>query len=174
VGWADWAVISEVADDVLIAVGIGFLVVRQFVWRSAQLSRMLRMPVAIIAIAIGYLVVEFSGGLDWVPADWIIVAELLLVACTGTAMGHVTRFRTAGGRLQYKLTGAGIWLWLVFLCIRAGSFAIASVLGANLGEATGIVLLSFGINRLAAVLVVRRRIEISQMHALDPLATAER
>ena len=92
-------------------------------------------------------------------ADWLVVAELGLVAVTGTVMGYVTHFRRAGGRLQYRLTGVGLILWAVFVAIRVGNFALANLLGANVAEATGLILLSFGVNRLAAIAVVRRRAE---------------
>ncbi|WP_370935198.1 hypothetical protein [Amycolatopsis sp. cg13] len=142
-------------DDVLLALGIGILIVRQFQWRSAEPRRMLLMPVLLIVVGLVYLGFELGGGFE--SADWLLVGELVLVAGTGTAMGYVTRFRQAGG-LQYRLTGAGIVLWAVFLAVRVGSFALASVLGAHLLDATGLILVSFGVNRLAASLVVRRRI----------------
>ncbi|MET9259653.1 hypothetical protein [Amycolatopsis sp. NPDC004079] len=143
-------------DDVLIAVAVGILIVRQFQWRSAEPRRMLLMPLLVIAVGLVCLGFELGGGLR--PADWLLVGELVLVAGTGTAMGRVTRFREANG-LQYRLTGAGIALWAVFLAIRIGSFALASVLGAHLLDATGLILVSFGVNRLAASLVVRHRIQ---------------
>lgn len=153
----DWGLANQVLDDVIIAAGIVVLIVRQFLWRSTDLHRMLRLPALILAAALVYLVVELWGGFHWVAADWIVIAELLLVAVTGTIMGHVTRFRTAQGRLQYRLSTAGLWLWLLFVGIRVGSFLLASALGASLADATGLILLSFGANRIAAVLVVRRR-----------------
>jgi hypothetical protein len=120
---------------------------------------MLRLPVLVIGAGLVYLVFELWGGLRWSSADWLIVAELALVAITGAAMGRVTRFRTVGDRLQYRLTGLGVVLWAVFVAIRVGDFALADVLGANLADATGLILLSFGVNRLMASLVVRRRAE---------------
>lgn len=155
----DWDIVNQAADDAIITVGIMVLIVRQFIWRSAQLHRMLRLPAVIIAAGLVYLLFELRGGFHWVPADWIIIAELFLVAVTGTIMGHATRFRTVDEHLQYKLSSNGVWLWAAFLLIRVGSFCLASTLGANLTEATGLILLSFGINRLAAIIVVRRRAE---------------
>jgi len=78
------------------------------------------------------------------------------VAGTGAAMGRATRFRDEDG-LRYRLTGPGIALWAVFLAIRVASFVLAGVLGARMLDATGLILVSFGVNRLAAALVVRRR-----------------
>ncbi|MFI5612443.1 hypothetical protein [Amycolatopsis sp. NPDC051903] len=152
-----WSELEPIADDVLIAAGLVVLVVRQFLWRVAELRRMLRLPAIIVAAGLGYLVLELRAGFRWVPGDWIVAGDLALVALTGTAMGCVTTFRTAGGRLQYRLTTAGLGLWLVFVAIRVGSFALAAAVGANLADATGLVLLSFGLNRLAAITVVRRR-----------------
>lgn len=153
----DWAAINQIVDAVLIALGIGVLIVRQFLWRTAQLSRMLRMPALVIAMGLVYLVVELRSGFHWVAADWLVVAELAMVAITGTMMGYATRFRVKSGRLQYRLTGIGVLLWAVFVAVRVANFALAGALGADLGEATGLILLSFGINRLAAILIVRYR-----------------
>jgi uncharacterized membrane protein SirB2 len=153
----DWAAINQVVDDVLITSGIGVLIVRQFVWRTAELSRMLWMPVIVIAAGLIYLAVELRAGFDWMAADWLVVAELGMVAITGTAMGYTTRFRNKGHRLQYRLTGIGVLLWTIFVAIRVGNFALAGTLGANLADATGLILLSFGVNRLAAITVVRHR-----------------
>jgi hypothetical protein len=96
-------------------------------------------------------------GFRWVPADGLILGELVLVAGTGAAMGYVTGFRGAGRALQHRLTAPGLGLWAVFVAIRVGFFALAAALGANLLEASGVIVLSFGVNRLAASLVVRRR-----------------
>ena len=153
----NWGTINEVADDALVAVGILILIARQFIWRSAELHRMLRLPLIIVGAGIVYLLAELWGGFHWVPGDWFVLGELALVALTGTAMGFVTRFRPNQERLQYKLTAVGLWLWLAFVAIRIGSFWLASVFGANLGAVTGLILLSFGVNRLAAIVVVRRR-----------------
>lgn len=152
-----WSAINQIADDVTITVGIAVLIIRQFIWRSAELHRMLRLPMLIIGAGIAYLVFEIWGGFAWVTADWLIVAELGLVAITGTAMGYATHFRQTDARLQYRLTWAGIILWAIFVAIRVGNFVLASTLGANLADATGLILLSFGMNRLAAIMVVRHR-----------------
>lgn len=153
----DWGAINQIADDIIITAGIALLILRQFIWRSAELNRMMRMPVVVVASGIVYLVFEVWGGFRWVTADWLIIAELALVAITGTAMGYVTHFREKAGHLQYRLTGVGLILWAVFVAIRIGNFALANLLGANLVEATGLILLSFGVNRLTAIAVVRRR-----------------
>ncbi|ORC17795.1 hypothetical protein [Rhodococcus qingshengii] len=153
----DWSAVNQVLDDVVILAGIGWMIVRQFIWRSTDLSRMLRLPALILAAGLIYVVFEFWGDFRWMVADWIIVGEFLLVAVTGTVMGHVTRFRSVENRLQFKLNSAGLWLWVIFVGIRVGSFYLAAALGASLAGTTGLVLLSFGINRLAAIVVVRRR-----------------
>lgn len=153
----NWAEINGFVDDVLITAGIAVIIVRQFLWRSARIERMLIMPLIVIAAGIVYLIVELAGGFRWVAANWLIAAEIALVALTGTAMGCATHFRTSRKTLQCRLTGIGIALWAVFVVIRVGDFALAGTLGANLADATGVILLSFGVNRLAAIVVVRRR-----------------
>lgn len=153
----DWTEVNRIADDSLITAGIAFLVARQFLWRRTELDRMLRLPLLVIAAAAVYLVVEFRSGFGWVAADWLIVGELMLVTVTGTAMGYVTQFRRHDHQLQYRLTTAGVVLWVVFLLLRAGDITLADHLGADTAKATGLILLSFGLNRLAAIAVVRRR-----------------
>ena len=163
----NWTAVNTVVDDIAISAGVVVLIVRQFRWRSAELHRMLQLPVSIVVIGLGYLAVELSRGFSWAAGDWIVVAELVLVAATGTAMGYVTRFRRRPARsisapdqdapLQYKLTSPGLWLWVGFVVIRVASYYLAARRGADVGRATGLVLISFGINRVAAVLVVRRR-----------------
>jgi hypothetical protein len=153
----DWMAINRDADDVLVGAGIVVLIGRQFIWRSAELRRMLVLPLVIIAVGTVYLVAELGAGSLSGAGDWVILAELALVALTGTAMGYVTRFRTQQDRLQYKLTTPGLLLWVVFVGLRLGSFYLAAALGARLAATLGPILLSFGVNRVAAVLVVRRR-----------------
>jgi len=158
VAW-DWTALGRVVDDLVVTAGIALLVVRQFVWRSAAVNRMLRLPLLIIAAGIGYLVAELRGGFPWVAGDGFLLGELALVAVTGVAMGLVTRFRTVGTQLQYRLTAPGLWLWAAFVVIRVAFLVLATRYGANLADATGVVLLSFGTNRLTAIVVVRRRAE---------------
>lgn len=149
--------INTIADDLIIGAGIALLIIRQFLWRSADLTRMLRMPAIVIAAGIVYLVIELRRGFAWSSSDWLVFGELLLVALTGTIMGHITNFRRVEGRLQYRLTRPGLALWAAFVAIRVGSFAVAHILGAHLLETTGMILVSFGANRLAASLIVRHR-----------------
>ncbi|WP_163570375.1 hypothetical protein [Fodinicola feengrottensis] len=44
--------------------------------------------------------------------------------------------------------------------IRVGSFVVAAQVGAHLLETTAAIMLSFGVNRLASSLVVRRRLAL--------------
>ena len=161
----DWTTLNQVLDDVAVTVGVVVLIVRQFQWRSADLHRMLRLPAIVVALGVVLTATQLRTGFAWAPGDGVIVGEFALVAVTGTIMGTVTRFRRRTGDLQYRLTPAGLWLWLLFIAIRVGSFVLAADLGAQLADATGIILLSFGVNRLAAVIVVRRRIEQAR---IDP------
>ena len=117
---------------------------------------MLRLPLALVGLGVAMTAVE-SIRTRWVTADWLLVGELLLVAATGTVMGRATRFRSGADGLKYRLRASGLLLWFAFLGIRLGVFALAARLGADILSASGLVLLSFGVNRLAATLVVRRR-----------------
>jgi hypothetical protein len=168
----NWAALDATLNDLVITVGIGFLVVRQFLWRAAEAHRMLRLPAVVLAAGLVSLVLDVLAGSRWATGDWFLAGEFALVAVTGTVMGAATRFRLAGGRLQYRLTTAGLWLWAAFVVIRLGSFLLAARFGANLAGATGVILLSFGLNRLAAIMVVRRRARRLLPASPDPSATA--
>lgn len=164
----DWSTVNRAVDDAAVVGGIVFLVVRQFRWRSAEPRRMLLLPLVIVAVGAGYLGVELWTAVSLTSADWLILVELLLVALTGVVMGRVTRFRVIDTRLQYKLTGAGIWLWGLFVAIRVGSYYLAHTLGSRLAGATGPLLVSFGANRLLSVLVVRARARTYRGGAAGP------
>ena len=156
-GRVDWKSLDSAVTDVLVLAGVAVLIVRQFVWRPADPRRILRTPLAVLGAGAVLTVVQLHVG-RWEAADWILLAELVLVAMTGAALGSVTRFRGTGADVRYRPTGPGLALWLGFIGIRAASFALASALGADVGGASGLVLLSFGVNRLGASLVVRRRL----------------
>jgi hypothetical protein len=168
----DWSSVNEVTDDAVVAGGIALLVVRQFLWRSAEPRRMLRLPLGVIVVGFGYLGSELRAAGRWTSADWSILAELVLVSLTGVVMGRVTRFRATGDRLQYRLTGVGIWLWALFVAIRVGSYGLAHAMGSDLAGATGPLLISFGANRLLSVLVVRARTRALLGGAGVPTASA--
>lgn len=146
-------------DDALVGVAILLLVVRQFCWRTADPASILKLPVIVLVAGFGWLVWEIATGepLTLLTAG-AFAAELVLVSATGTVMGIATRMRDAGGALRYKLTAWGILLWAVFLGARIGSFVVAYRLGAHLLETTPAIMISFGANRLASSLVVRRRL----------------
>jgi hypothetical protein len=147
-------------DTIAVTAGICFLVVRQFLWRTADAARLFVLPLSIIAVGVVSVVWEVLRGEPLTLFTLAVVcAEAVLVFGTGTAMGWMTQFRQRGGVLSYRLVPEGMILWGVFLAIRVGSLFLAGRFGAHLLDTTGAIMVSFGINRLANSLVVRRRIE---------------
>ncbi len=83
----------EWVDDALIVALIGYLVVRQFMWRKADPGSILKLPLIVVAIGAGWLVWEVATGQQLTPLDAVVLlVELLLVSGTGTMMGLATRF----------------------------------------------------------------------------------
>ena len=62
----------------------------------------------------------------------------------------------------------------LLMVIRVGIFALAARFGAPLPETTGAILLSFGINRLASALVVRRHLARQELATGFGMADGER
>lgn len=147
--------LDAVLTDVLVAAGIVWLVARQFHWRPV--GSMLRIALGVLGVGAAVTVPGAVRMHLAAPDVLVLAAELLLVGATGTAMGTLYRFRTVRGDLQCRLERLGLLLWAVFLGVRVGSFALAHLLGAHGLENTGVLLVSFGTNRLASALVVGRR-----------------
>jgi hypothetical protein len=119
---------------------------------------MLLLPAIVIAYGVGSVGWDVWHGERLITVDFAVLAgELVLVCCTGAVMGLRTKFRRVDEKLQYKLDIWGILLWAVFIAIRLGSFALSTHLGAHLLETTGAIMISFGINRVACSIIVRRR-----------------
>lgn len=159
----------DLADDILIGAGIAFLIVRQFMWRAADPARLLLMPVIIVIYGIGSVTWDILHGERLKIVDLVVfIVELALVGCTGTVMGVRTRFRRRGQALQYKLDAWGVALWAIFIAIRIGSFLLAAQLDAHALETTGAILISFGANRLASSITVRRRVKALERANIRP------
>lgn len=148
-------------DTLLITAGIIALIARQFFWRAADPSRLLRLPLFIIGIGVAWAFWEVVNGEPLTLfALAIATTEAVLVFATGSVMGLMARLRERDGAFSYRLASSwGILLWGVFLAIRIGSFVLAGKVGAHLLDTTGMVMVSFGTNRLASSMIVKHRIE---------------
>ncbi|MDP9777719.1 hypothetical protein J2S58_001342 [Nakamurella flavida] len=170
----DWLAIDRVMDDVLITAGVVVLIVRQFRWRSAEAGRMFRLPMIVLGLGLLLLGEEMWTGVDWRPGDWFVLAEVGLVAVAGIAMGRVTRFRFHRERLQYRLTTPGLGLWAAVVAARVATVLSAARFGADVSGASGLLLISFGVNRLAAAVVVSRRVRAASIAAAGSPARDDR
>lgn len=143
-------------DTLLITVGILFLIVRRFFWREIEPTKLFRFPLLMIGLGATWAVWDVINGATFgLVSLGVMGLEALLVFGTGLVMGLMTQFRQRSGQISYRLLPAGVLLWLVFLAVRIGSFILADKLGFHLLDTTGAILVSFGINRLAAALVIR-------------------
>lgn len=157
-------------DTVAVTVGIGFLITRQFLWRTADMARLFVLPLSIVGAGVIWVIWEVLQGEPLTLFTLAVMcAEAVLVFATGTAMGWMTQFRERNEALSYRLVPKGLILWGVFLSIRVGSFVLAGKVGAHLLDTTGVITVSFGINRLANSLVVRRRIKQRKLVAESEL-----
>jgi hypothetical protein len=146
-------------DRLAVGVGIVVLIARQFIWRTADPRTLLRLPLALLSIGTLTLGQEVFGGAALTAhTSALLAAELALVALLGATMGGLMQLRADDTGWRYRLSPRGIALWALFVAIRVGMFALAARLGAPLLETTGAILLSFGLNRLASALIVRRRL----------------
>lgn len=146
-------------DTLLITVGILFLIVRRFFWREIEPTKLLSFPLLMIGVGVAWMVWDVANGARFgLISLGVIGLEAVLVCGTGLAMGLMTQFRQSSGRVNCRLSPAGVLLWLAFLAIRIGSFILADRLGFQLLDTTGAILVSFGVNRLAAALVIRHKL----------------
>jgi len=146
-------------DRIAVVVGIAVLIVRQFRWRKADPRTILRFPLALVGIGVLTVAQELVTGTALTArAVALFAAELALVGLLGATMGRLMQFRADPAGWRYRLSPRGIALWALFVAIRIGAFALAARLGVPLLETTGAIVLSFGLNRLASTLVVRRRL----------------
>jgi len=147
-------------DTLLVVLGIVALIIRQFFWRSADIARLLKTPLMILAAGALWMGWDALHGEPLTPRIFeVALAEVVLVLSTGAVMGMATQFKPDHGLLRYRLVPAGILLWLAFLAIRVGSFLYADRIGVHLLDTTGAILLSFGLNRLSNALVIKARYE---------------
>ncbi len=138
---------------------LALLVLRQFQWKAASGARLLRLPAILILVGMVGLGRNLSGGETLTKgAIGILAVELVLVSMIGLIMGQLSMLRAIEGQEFYRQSSIGILLWALFLVVRIGSFALARAFGIHILETTGVILISFGLNRLASALVIRRRL----------------
>ncbi len=146
-------------DALFVTVGIALLIVRQFLWRTADPRKILQLPLAILGIGIVSLGWDIAHGLTLTGRTLVVIAaEIALVSLTCVVMGWGTQLARRAGQLAYRLSRPGILLWALFIGIRVGSFVVAARMNVHLLETTGAILISFGFNRLLSSLVVMSKV----------------
>jgi hypothetical protein len=177
---------SNIADILIAAAVVCWIIYRQFTWQLVSASRLWRMP-AVVAI-IGVIMISQTKSLTLVrPLDLLILAgELVISIALGAVMGSLARFRSRpqtasdvqnrrGVPTQHdpsvtvveSRTGAlGAALWIVLIAIRVGiELAVAHYDPSALLASTGTILLVVAANRAARAFVVLNRMERTSLVA---------
>lgn len=144
---------------------IAFITVRQSVWQTVNLTRLLRMPVIFGLIGVVSLVTgaRALSHLHVGVVDVLIIGtELALGLLAGWLMGRFTQIRRFGDQLKSRLGAAGIGVWLGFLVVRIGLAVVAHVVDAGLAEQTGTILIVVAVIKTVQALMIRERIDRHQ------------
>ncbi|MDQ1561125.1 MAG: hypothetical protein QOE85_466 [Actinomycetota bacterium] len=172
--------ISNVADILIAAALVCWIIYRQFTWQLTNASKLWRMP--LVVGIIGVIMLSQTKSLTSVrPLDLVILAgELVISIVLGAVMGSLARFRSRpqtandvrgrrGEPTQHdpsvivveSRTGAlGASLWIVLIALRVGiELAVAHYYPSALLASTGTVLLVVAANRAARAFVVLNRME---------------
>lgn len=168
--------LQTVVNAVLILALIGWVGYRQAIWRPVTVGRMWRFPAIFAMIGVVLLVQQVTPAL-LSPLDLAVVAgELVLSLAVGAWMGAIAYFRPlpevvlVGGERRAGDLGSlatyesrtgvlGIALWVLLIVVRVGVDVLASMAGAHLASATGIIFLVLAANRAARAAVFTARLE---------------
>lgn len=145
---------------VLAAIGLVVYVIGQQVIGSAvRGKRLIVLPVILTVIGI----VELGGHGPHVGAMDVVLlaASALLAIAVGLGLGAITRVERRDGHLWTQLPKRGLWLWAGLIAGRLVISALAHVTGAHVAGASGAILLTLGLNRVAQALVVAPRAVIA-------------
>jgi len=149
-------------DSLLVAGLVVFVIVRQFRWRGAEPDRILRFPLWITLVGLGWVIWNVViGNHANVLTFGALTAELAVAALVGLAMGSLTEFRLLDGKRQYRLIPWAVSLWALLVVLRVGEFMMFASLALPVVTDTAGIMLALGFNRLVNALVVRGRVMTS-------------
>ncbi|GAA4674266.1 hypothetical protein [Frondihabitans cladoniiphilus] len=149
---------------VLGLVVVGYLAYRQMRWTRTDRTSVWKTPAILGIVGIAMLGSEASK-LSITAVDIALVAFSLVSSIViGLIMGRITHFRVAsapdekGRTIESRTGGQGAALWIVMIALRVGTDVAGSMLGSQLITATGLIILSIGINRAASALMIDGRL----------------
>jgi hypothetical protein len=179
--------ISNVADILIAAAVVCWIIYRQFTWQLANAGKLWRMPV-IVGI-IGVIMLTQTKSLTSVrPLDLVILAgELVISIALGAVMGSLARFRSRPQSandvrdrrgvsvrqhdpsitvVESRTGVLGAALWIVLIAVRVGiELAVAHYYPSALLASTGTILLVVAANRAARAFVVLNRLDRQRLVA---------
>lgn len=161
--------IQTIANALLIVLLIGWIGVRQMMWRPVAISRMWRTPAVMGLIGVIMLSQTTKPTALTVLDLSVLAIELVISLGIGALMGAIAHFRPLpapidtgkGGIAHYESrTGAlGLVLWVAVIAVRVGIDVLAGMAGSHLAASTGVILLMLAANRAARTLVFANRLD---------------
>jgi hypothetical protein len=150
-------------DLLLTAIGILYLIARQFTWRHLTTANLFIIPLLLVSSGV------IGMGMNWgvltaLPFTrfiWLAIGvEALVAMLTGLAMGWLTQFRMRPTGQWYRLGPKGVVLWAMFVGLRVASLYWFKRMGAQEVGAPGGLLSLFGTNRLVSGLTIQQRFRL--------------
>jgi hypothetical protein len=145
------------AIEILAVIGIiGYIIFRQVQGEPLRGKRAVLLP-AILTV-VGFANLRGSGGAHLTADDIAcLVVGTAGSAVIGLAFGAIMRLESRGGYLWAQLPLRGLWLWAALVAWRVVAILVATGLHAHVAASTATLLLSLGVNRLAAAAVIVAR-----------------
>ncbi|MFC4947137.1 hypothetical protein [Pseudonocardia sp. GCM10023141] len=144
----------DIANYLIPAAAIIWIVYRQFVGRYANPARMI-LPLVLIVLGVSQTV---SAHIDWTPAViGIIGADLFVTVVLGAIRGGAIKLSMQDGYLFQRGGVTSLVLWLVSIGARVLFGVFAAGTGAG-PASTATLMLSFGISIAAQYVVLSARI----------------
>lgn len=155
--------LQYIAEIVLALVVIGFIGVRQMQWRPIVESRLWRQP--LLLAVVGVFLIARGPGVTTLSTGEValLVVEAAVSVGIGVAMGAITRFRpldtpTESARLESSIGAIGLVLWAVYILVRIGFGIWTAYSGSAALDATGVILVMIGLNRIGRATVLATRL----------------
>ncbi|WP_431218754.1 hypothetical protein [Leifsonia xyli] len=163
--------LQTIANGLLILLLVGWIGARQLTWRPVALGRMWRSPLIFAVLGCVLLLQQVSPSAV-TPLDIaLLLGELVFSLAVGAWMGSIAHFRrlpepVVTGRdgrdlaeYESRTSMWGMVLWLVVIAVRILVDVLASLAGAHLVSAAGVILLVFAANRAARTAVFAARLD---------------
>jgi hypothetical protein len=155
--------LQNIASIVLVLGIVVFIGVRQLRWSPIVESRLWRQPVILALVGVFVIYRSLGTATPDVADVALLVVEAVISIGIGCAMGGITRFRplaqpTETARLESSSGRIGLVLWIVYILIRIGFGVWTAYSGSEVLDATGVILVMIGLNRLGRASVLATRL----------------